>query len=403
MKIIKGYKVKLDLNNCQWTACAKHAGTARYAYNWGLARKIESYQKTGKSPNAIALHRELNQLKKTELSWMYEVSKCAPQEALRDLDVAFKNFFRRVKQGEKPGFPKFKSKKCGLGSVRLTGTIKVFEAHIQLPRLGLVRLTEKGYIPTSGIKILSATVSEKAGQWFVSVQAEQEVADPEPVTEAMIGIDLGIKTMATCSNGQTFKNPKALAAKTEQLKRWQKRLSRRKKGSRNREKARRKVAKLHAQIANIRRDALHKATSAIIAQKPRVVVIEDLNVSGMMANHKLARAISDVGMHEFKRQISYKAGWVGVEVIVADRFYPSSKTCSCCGSIKTNLSLSERVFHCEFCGFSLDRDLNAAINLSKLSTASSVGSNACGDGRLQSLGAVPVFETGIKPQMSPFV
>jgi len=130
MKIIKGYKVKLDLNNCQWTACAKHAGTARYAYNWGLARKIESYQKTGKSPNAIALHRELNQLKKTELSWMYEVSKCAPQEALRDLDVAFKNFFRRVKQGEKPGFPKFKSKKCGLGSFRLTGTIKVFEAHI---------------------------------------------------------------------------------------------------------------------------------------------------------------------------------------------------------------------------------------------------------------------------------
>ena len=186
MLVQRGYKTELKLNNKQRTACSQHAGTARFAFNWGLARKIETYEKTGKSPSAIDLHRELNKLKKTEYPWMYEVSKCAPQEALRDLDKAYQNFFRRVKNGgKKKGFPRFKSKKNSRASFRLTGTIRVFRDGIQLPRLGVLRLKERMYLPvegTPGVRILSATVSERAGRWYVSVQVKEEVPDPKPVS-----------------------------------------------------------------------------------------------------------------------------------------------------------------------------------------------------------------------------
>jgi len=378
MVILKGYKTELKLNNHQKTACKKHCGAARFAYNWGLAKKMAAYNLTGKSPSAIDLHKQLNVLKQSELNWMYEVSKCAPQEALRDLDKSYANFFRRVKQGDKEvGFPKFKSRRRGLGSFRLTGSIKVFERSIQLPRLGKLRLKEVGYIPTCGVKILSATVSEQAGRWFVSVQVEQHVSEPLPNSNEIIGVDLGIKAMATCSNGLMFDNPKPLKAKTKQLKRWQKRLSRRVKGSQNRKKAQRNVAVIHARIANMRANALHQATSKIITQKPQAIVLEDLNLKGMVKNHKLARAISDVGMGEFSRQIAYKATWQGVEVVYADRWFPSSKTCSHCGNVKLELSLAERTYDCDFCGFTLDRDLNAAINLKN--TVSSTGIYACGE------------------------
>jgi len=378
MIVIKGYKTELKLNNRQKTACKKHCGAARFAYNWGLRQKIQAYQETGKSPSAIDLHKQLNLLKQNELSWMYEVSKCAPQESLRDLDKAYAHFFRRVKQGDKKvGFPKFKSRKHGLGSFRLTGSIRVFERSIQLPRLGKLSLKEAGYIPVCDVKILSATVSEQAGRWFVSVQVEQHISEPLRNSNEVIGIDLGIKAMATCSNGLTLDNPQPLKAKTKQLKRWQKRLSRRVKSSQNRQKARLKVARLHAKIANIRADALHQATAKIIAQKPQAIVLEDLNVSGMVKNHKLARAISDVGMGEFGRQIAYKAAWQGIAVIYADRWFPSSKTCSYCGNIKLELGLAERLYTCDFCGYNINRDLNAAINLKN--TVSSTGIYACGE------------------------
>jgi putative transposase len=409
MELTRGYKVELDLNNRQRTACAKHAGTARFAYNWGLRRQIDSYEQSGQSPSAIDLHRELNKLKQTDFPWMYEVSKCAPQEALRDLDKAFNHFFRRVKEGNgKPGFPKFKSRKRGLGSFRLTGVIRVFETCIQLPRLGTLKLKEKGYIPTTGVHILSATVSEKAGRWFVSVQVKEEQPAPSPATGEPVGVDLGVKAMATCSDGQIFENPRALDKKSEQLARWQRRLSRRKKGSQNREKARRKVANLHLQIANIRQDALHKATSTIVAktkpdsERPRTIVLEELNVAGMLKNHKLARAIADVGLAEFRRQIVYKASLAGEQVLLADQWYPSSKTCSSCGVIKFELDLSERIFICDSCGLVIDRDLNAALNLVRLTTASSAGSNACGDGKVHGASQVAVAEAGTKHQMSTF-
>jgi transposase len=230
MIILRAYKTELDLNNKQCTLCAKHAGTARFSYNWGLSRKISAYQAGQKTPTAIDLHRELNALKKTDFPWMYEVSKCAPQEALRNLDKAFDNFFRRVKEKKaykftgKVGFPKFKSKKLGKGSFRITGSISVKKDKIKLPRLGWLRLKEKGYIPTVGIKILSATVSEKARRWFVSVQVEQEIKDIEKATGAPIGVDLGIKSMAVCSSGTEFENPKALQKALQKLRRVQREL-----------------------------------------------------------------------------------------------------------------------------------------------------------------------------------
>jgi putative transposase len=401
MIVLRAYKTELDLNNEQRRALGRHVGAARYAYNWGLARKIEAHEAGQRLPSAIDLHRELNELKKGELGWMYEVSKCAPQEALRDLDKAFDNFFRRLKNGEldphkrrkdgqMEGSPHFKSRKRGLGSFRLTGSIHVLEDSIQLPRLGQLRLHEKGYLPTSGVKILSATVSEKAGRWFVSVQVEEEIADPEATQGKPVGVDLGIKALATCSDGREFENPRALGKAQRRLKRQQRELERRQKGGRNRAKTRRKIARLHYRIGNIRKDTLNKATSAIVEAKPKpkVVVLEDLNVSGMLQNHHLALAIADVGLNEFRRQIVYKAAWNGVQVLVAPRFFPSSKMCHVCGCIKDDLSLAKREWQC-VCGVYHERDLNAAINLRGLatkpvgSTGSSPESDACGEERLQ--------------------
>ena len=368
----------MDLNNAQKRARARHAGAARYAYNWGLARKKEAFANGEKMPSAIDLHRELNALKKTELSWMYAVSKCAPQEALRDLDNAFGHFFRRVKERKagkqiKAGFPRFKSKKNGVGSFCLTGAIHVFEKSIQLPRLGLLRLKERNYLPMSGVHILSATVSEKAGRWFVSLQVEMEIPDPAPVSKPVAGVDLGINRMAQVSDGMYFENPRALKGALTKLKRLQRVVARRQKGSANRKKAVRQLAKAHFRVANIRKDALHQATTLLTTLAPSAragetksaIMVETLNVSGMLKNHHLAQAIADVGMYEFRRQLVYKGEWYGCEVLLANRFFPSTKRCSQCGNEK-EMSLGEREYHCPVCGLAIDRDLNAAINLEQL-------------------------------------
>lgn len=370
MKIVRGYKTELDLNNVQRTACLKHAGAARYAYNWGLSRYQEEYVAGRKTPNAISLHKELNALKSTEFPWMYEVSKCAPQEALRNLQKAFENFFRKCKLKKlgkhrgKCGYPKFKAKRKGIGSFRLTGTIHVYENAIQLPRIGKIRLKEAGYLPCDG-KVLSATVSEKAGRWYVSVQIEEEMLDPIPATGKVIGVDLGVKTLATTSEAETFENPKALRKNLKKLARLGRRHSRKVKGSKNRKKAARKLARMHARIANIRQNAIHQATTALAKTKPRVIVLEDLNVKGMMASRKLARAVGDVGMSEFKRQLTYKAIEHGSTVNTVSRWFPSSKTCSCCGWVDEDQKLEDRVFVCLDCGYVADRDYNGAKNLAQ--------------------------------------
>ncbi len=413
--IVRGYKTELDLNNVQKTACLQHAGAARYAYNWGLARKKEVYEQTGKAISAMELHKELNVLKQTDIPWMYEVSKTAPQEALRDLDKAFKNFFRTAKQkkGQKWGYPRFKSKKHGINSFRLTGTISVFDEAIQLPRLGTLRLKEHGYLPVNQ-HVLSATVSHQAGRWYVSVQIREEQAERLIATADPIGIDLGVSVLATVSDGRVVAGPKALTCHLKQLRRANKRLHRRKKDSKNRKKAQQEVARVHARIAHIRADALHQTTSRLTygeeslgarqARKdalcatfleaktkqeekwqhkqikkdlriptemtadlsPCVIVIEDLNVSGMMKNRHLARVVSDVGMYEFKRQLLYKAEQAGCEILMASRWFASSKTCSGCGWIDEDLTLADRIFICQECGMHMNRDLNAARNLELL-------------------------------------
>jgi len=383
MSIIqRAYKTELDLNDQQITACKKHAGAARWAYNWGLQRKQEAYRATGKSLSAIDLHRELNALKQTAVPWMYAVSKCAPQEALRNLDSAFAHFFRRTqfkKHGKlrgKVGYPKRKSRKRRLGSFRLTGSIIVFPNAIQLPRLGRLRLKERGYLPTDA-KILSATVTEQSGNWQVSVLVEQEQA--VPVNRGpVVGVDLGIKKLAMLSDGAEEPNPRHLKQRLRKITRCQRAVSRRRKGSHNRRKAVQRLARLHRCVANQRANTLHQFTSRL-AKTKSVVVIEDLNVAGMLTNHHLAQAIGDVGFGEFRRQLTYKAAWYGCQVVVASRWEPTSKACSLCGWVDGDLSLEDRTFRCEQCGQVLDRDLNAAINLAKLASSSLESQNACGE------------------------
>jgi putative transposase len=382
MLVQRAYKTELDLNDQQITACKQHAGAARWAYNWGLQVKQERYRATKRSPTAIALHRELNALKKTHVPWMYQVSKCAPQEALWNLDAAFQQFFRRCalkKQGKwngRLGYPQFKTKKKGVGSFRLTGRIVVSDKTIVLPRLGRLRLKEREYLPTKGVQILSATVSEQAGHWYVSLQVEEEQA-ATPNCGPVVGIDLGITHLATLSDGTVIPNPRHLKRRLKKLKRLHRMVSRRKKGGTNRKKAVRKLAKLHRQIKQQRCNTLHQVTTRL-ARTKSVLVIEDLHVSGTLKNHHLAQAIGDVGFYEFKRQLLYKASWYGARVLLADRWEPSSKRCSSCGWLDADLTLADRIFHCQQCGLVLDRDLNAAINLVQLAGSSSDSQNACG-------------------------
>lgn len=374
MIIFKSYKTEINPNNVQRTLLTKHAGVARFAWNWALSRRIEEYKLTGKSSNSIDQHRELNRLKPTDFPWMYEVSKCAPQEAMRDLDKAFKNFFDKRSR-----HPRFKSKKRGLGGFRLTGSITIEAGRVKLPRIGWLRLKESDYLPTDA-KINSATVKERAGRWFISVQVEEQIDVSENQGPA-IGLDLGLKSFVVGSDGSSLESPKPLLCSLRRLQRLSRRHSRKQKGSMNRRKSAMRLAKLHYRISCQRADFLHKATNDLTKTKS-VIVVEDLNVAGMMKNHCLARSISDAGWSEFVRQLEYKAVWNGGKVIKAGRFYPSTKTCSACGMVKNDITLSERTYSCDNCGLVLDRDVNAARNLLSLSTGSSPGFEVCGDSPL---------------------
>lgn len=229
-----------------------------------------------------------------------------------------------------------------------------------------MRLKEREYLPV-GAKVAQATITEKAGRWYVSVQGEQECGEIVAGDSPAIGIDLGVKALATCSDGSVYENPKALRLSLKQLQRRSRQLSRKHKGSKNRAKAKRKRARLHVRIARIRQDALHQATTTLVtkatSQRARCLVMEDVNVSGMLQNRKLSRAIADVGLYEFRRQLTSKAEAVGLPVKVVSRWYPSSKTCSACGWMDEQQTLGDRTFTCQSCGVVLDRDDNAACNL----------------------------------------
>ena len=356
----RAYKTELDLNNKEVTLLKKYSGMRRLAWNWGLGMI-----KSGKvPPNAMKLNLAWNIWKKENIPFWVEYSKAVAQSAFQDLERAFQAFFRGCKgKGPKVGYPRFRSKKTSKKSFRLIGTIHIKMNRIQVPRIGELRLKEKGYLPVDA-KVLSVTISERAGKWFVSAVCEHNQQSEKCVNGEVLGIDLGIKTLAVLSNGKKFENSKAYRKLEKQLARSQRRFSRQKKESNRREQTRQKISKIHYRISCIRSDSIHKATTEIAKTKQlSLVVLEDLNVNGMVKNHKLAKSIQDASFFEFRRQLEYKSKWNGFDIIVADRFFPSSKKCSSCGVIKEDLSLSERTYDCPSCNLNIDRDLNAAINL----------------------------------------
>jgi putative transposase len=374
VKINKAFRYELKPNVEQRIALAKHAGTARFAYNWGLKQRTDLYEKERKTTNAIEQHRILNSFKAQEFPWMYEVSKCAPQEALRDLDHAFKNFYRGFKEGKQVGFPKYKKKGIH-DSFRLTGTIEVHEQSIQLPRLGVIRLKEKTQVEG---KILSSTLSRQADRWYVSITVELEISHPTPVKSAPIGIDLGLTSFAATSAGIKIASPKPLTKAIKRLRRLSKQHSRKKMGSKNRKRSSLRLARHHRRVFNQRTDFQHKL-STTLAKTKSVLIVEDLSVKKMLGTKNRSRGISDAGWSGFIGMLEYKTQWYGSTLIKAPRYYPSTKTCSNCGHIENSLTLDMREWRCCQCDEEHDRDVNAAKNLLKLYTGSSPGIHACGD------------------------
>jgi putative transposase len=363
--LLLGFKTELKVNNQQRTLLAKHVGTARHAWNWGLdlTKIILNNNRTChreehiKFPTAIELHKWLNRLVKPDNPWYYESSKCAPQYALRQLRDAWNRCFKKI-----AGAPKFK-KKGRHDSFTLDGSIKVEHFKIKVPVIGWLRTYER--LPQNS-QPSSVTISRQADRWFISFKLEIEPTVTQKLT-SNVGVDLGVLNLATLSTGEVIKGAKSYRKYERKLARMQW-LNRHKIiHSNNWKKAQVKIASLHRRIANIRKDILHKLTSQL-AKNHGKIVIENLNVSGMLANRKLASSIADMGFYEFRRQLDYKCKLYGSELIVADRWFASSKTCSCCGQVKEAMPLSVRIFEC-VCGLSIDRDLNAAINLAALATS----------------------------------
>ncbi len=366
----RSHKIALDPNHQQATYFAKASGVARFAYNWGLAQWKRQYEAGGK-PTQASLRRQLNAIKREQFPWMLDVTKNAPQMALIHLGDAFWRFFRG---GAK--YPTFKKKGIHDSFALTNDQFAVRDKRIRIPNLGWVRMREA--LRFFG-KIMSATVSRKADKWFVSIMVDTEEMPPMCENQAMVGVDLGVNRLATLSDGtliQGAKPHKARLHRLRRLRRLSRALSRKQKGSKNRVKAKLKLAKLHATIANIRNDELHKLTTSLASQYG-VAVIEDLHVKGMMANHRLARAVGDMGFHEFRRQLVYKTMMRGGDLIVADRWFASSKICSKCGAKQESMPLSILEWTCLECGSHHDRDLNAAKNLMKLAVSSTV--TACGE------------------------
>lgn len=363
--IEKSYKFRIYPNKEQQKQIDITFSHCRFVYNYFLAQRIAVYKETGKSISQYEQSRELTKmLKADETKWLAEVDRSAYTRTLRALDAAYQNFFQGLKAGRRVGFPKFKSKKSNRFSYTtqfVNNNIKILDNRIQLPKLGLVRCCVSKQIQG---RILSATVSKNpSGKYFVSIGCTDVEVETLPKTNKTIGIDLGVKHLAIDSNGAVYPNNKYLAKSEKKLARLQRQLSRKSRGSKRREKARIKVARLHEHITNQRKDQLHKLTTQLVREND-IICIEDLNVAGMVRNRHLAKAISDVGMGEFRRQLQYKCGWYGKTLVEIDRFYPSSQICSCCGYQNHDLKdLSIREWTCPNCGTHHDRDVNAAKNI----------------------------------------
>ena len=371
--MIKGHVIRLEPNNKQATYFAKACGVARLAYNWALNEWQQQYQadKTYSDycttnnlpiddshlnkPSQGKLRKQLNDIKREQYPFMLEVTKCSPQMAIIQLGDAFNRFFKGQAK-----YPKSRKKGKDDRFTLSNDQFRIDGQRIKIPNLGWVKMFEP--LRFNG-KILSAKVFKKGGEWFVSVAVElAQAVMPKTKTGKSIGIDLGITDLLVLSNGMKIQAPKPLKTQLAKLRRLNKSLSRKQKGSNNREKAKTKLSRLHAKIGNIRSNSLHQITNYLVSEYD-VLAIEDLNVSGMVKNRKLSRAISDLGFYELKRQLIYKANQWGKAVKSVDRFYPSTKTCHYCGHKVDELPLSVRMWQCPSCHTKHDRDINASMNI----------------------------------------
>lgn len=363
MLVHKRHTIQLLPNNKQKSKFRQWCGITRWTYNWGLETKIREYQETKKSSGAYALSKKIVQMKHSTHPWLADAPRSIPRVALRHLERAYINFFRRIKNGEtNKGFPRFKSKKHSKTIFYLeVDCIKVKKKKVRIPKLGWMRITNP--LRFKGELVDIVAIYEKAGKWYISFAVKTEHI-PIENQDRSVGIDLGIKTLATLSDDTKFENPKALQQHRKLLVRAQRQLARKKKGSNRWKKAKLRVQRIYKRIADIRADATHKATSFIVSNYS-LIAMEDLNVAGMMKNHHLARAIADANFYEFRRQITYKAMWNERTVGFVSQWFPSSKTCSVCGCINDNLTLKDREWQCPDCGVCHDRDVNAAKNILK--------------------------------------
>ena len=378
--MIKTIKVMLIPNNKQITKLFQYAGTARFAYNWALAREQENHENGGKFISDNDLRKEFTTLKHTdEYAWLNNVSNNVTKQAIKDACESYKRFFKGLSK-----FPKYKSKKKSKPSFFQDPIkIKFTDTHVKVEgfaiskkankqKLNHIRLAEHNRIPTD-CKYYNPRITFDGINWWISVGIDTDECKNKP-NKSGIGIDLGIKDLAICSDGNTYKNinKSQIVKKLERRKRrLQRSISRsyeknKKKGkyckTNNVIKKERLLLKVNHRLSNIRNDYLHQTTTEIVNRKPRFICIEDLNVSGMMKNKHLSKAVQCQGFYEFHRQLEYKCKDKGIQLIVADRFYPSSKLCSCCGNIKKDLKLSDRIYKCD-CGNVIDRDFQAALNL----------------------------------------
>lgn len=402
--VTQAFRFELDPNRAQRLLLAKSVGASRYVYNWGLAEWQRAYRATGKRPRLSELKTRLVSLKKSDCPWLYEVSAHIGQQALVDLDTAFNRFFKGLTdQGPKPGFPKFK-KKGQRDSARLY-EVELSEQHIRLPMIGRVRLKERASERGFEGRILSATISRRADRWFVSlaVEREREIRLPKPLVGPgdVVGVDLGLKIAAVIHDGsetRVVEPSQTLRKNLAKLRRLDRQLARKQNGSCNRQKAKLRRERLHYRISCQRRDFLHQLSRGLTRTKS-AIVLEDLNVTGMRRNRHLALSVSDPGMGQLFRQLTYKSEWYGSRLIVADRFFPSTQLCSSCGTLNAQVKgyegLSKRTFACPACGLSFDRDENAAINLRRY------GLNALASELPEGLREVtPVGEEGSGPGMT---